>query len=376
MLNICLVAHFAYGAVTGGSHGSIGGVERQTSLMAKWLVARGHKVSLLTWSEGSDEDEMIDGIHVIKICRQDSGLPGIRFFHPRWTGLNSAMKRADADVYYQNCGEYITGQVALWCKQHGKKFLYSLANDSDADPKFPVMKTYRERILYRYGLLNANYVLSQTKKQMNSLKKGFNLDSEIMPMPCPGPSPTEYEKIIFNQNKPSILWAARLHQSKRLELFLEVAKAMPEYDFVVAGSPPREDDYFKGLLNTMNALPNLTYLGMVSRKEMPNLYRSNTVFCCSSVYEGFPNTFLEAWSQGLPIVSTFDPDYLIRDKQLGFEADTKEELISGIKKLCSDQVLWQQHSDNSRQYYQENHSVDEVMERFEAIFTDLSIKGA
>jgi glycosyltransferase involved in cell wall biosynthesis len=376
MLNICLVAHFAYGAVTGGSHGSIGGVERQTSLMAKWLVARGHKVSLLTWSEGSDEDEKIDGIHVIKICRQDSGLPGIRFFHPRWTGLNSAMKRANADVYYQNCGEYITGQVAMWCKQHGKKFLYSLANDSDADPKFPVMKTYRERILYRYGLLNADYILSQTKKQMNSLKQGFNLDSEIMPMPCPGPSPTEYEKLIFNEKKPSILWAARLHQSKRLELFLDVAKAMPEFDFVVAGSPPREDDYFEGLLNTMNALPNLTYLGMVSRKDMPNLYRSNTVFCCSSVYEGFPNTFLEAWSQGLPIVSTFDPDDLIRDRALGFEADTKEDLISGIKKLCSDQALWQQHSDNSRKYYQENHSVDEVMERFEAIFTELSNKGA
>lgn len=376
MLNICLVAHLAYGAVTGGSQGSIGGVERQTSLMAKWFVARGHKVSLLTWSEGSEQDEVIDGIHVIKICRQDSGVPGIRFFHPRWTGLNNAMKRANADVYYQNCGEYITGQVAMWCKRNNKKFLYSLANDSDADPKFPEMKTYRERILYRYGLLNANYILSQTKKQMSLLKKGFNLESEIMPMPCPGPSNDEYEKIIFNEKTSTILWAARLHKSKRLELFLEVAKEIPEYQFVVAGSTPREDDYFKGLLNTMNALPNLTYLGMVARKDMPNLYHSSTVFCCSSIYEGFPNTFLEAWSQGLPIVSTFDPDYLIRDKELGFEAVTKDDLVRGIKKLCSDQKLWQQHSNNSREYYQKNHSVDQVMERFEAIFTDLSNKGS
>lgn len=36
--HICLVAHFAYGALAGGEHGHIGGVERQTSLMAKWLA--------------------------------------------------------------------------------------------------------------------------------------------------------------------------------------------------------------------------------------------------------------------------------------------------------------------------------------------------
>ena len=372
MLNICLVAHFAYGAVTGGSQGSIGGVERQTSLMAKWLVSRGHKVSLLTWSEGSDEDEVIDGVHVIKICRQDSGLPGIRFFHPRWTGLNSAMKRADADVYYQNCGEYITGQVAMWCKRNGKKFLYSLANDSDADYKLPVMNTYRERILYRYGLTHSDYILSQTKKQMDSLKAGFNLDSEIMPMPCPGPSESEYQNIAFNKDKPTIVWAARIHESKRLELFLEVAADLPEYQFIVGGSPAQEDEYFKGILSTINRLDNVTYLGMVARADMPNLYRSASVFCCSSIYEGFPNTFLEAWSQGVPIVSTFDPDHLIRDRQLGFDAVTKDDLISGIKKLCSDPELWQQHSANARAYYQQNHSVDQVMERFEAIFTELS----
>ncbi|MDN2662797.1 glycosyltransferase family 4 protein [Psychromonas sp. 14N.309.X.WAT.B.A12] len=372
MLNICLVAHFAYGAVTGGSHGSIGGVERQTSLMAKWLVARGHKVSLLTWSEGSDEDEVIEGINVIKICRQDSGLKGLRFFHPRWTGLNSAMKRADADIYYQNCGEYITGQVALWCKLHNKKFLYSLANDSDADYKLPVMNTYRERILYRYGLANADYILSQTKKQMNSLKSGFKLNSEIMPMPCPGPNRDEYEKIVLNQKSPSILWAARIHESKRLELFLEVAKSLPEYQFIIGGSPKQEDAYFKSVLNTMNKLHNVTYLGMVARADMPNLYRSASVFCCSSVYEGFPNTFLEAWSQGVPIVSTFDPDHLIRDRELGFDAVTKDDLVSGIRKLCSDPELWQQYSNNAREYYVKNHSVNQVMERFEAIFAELS----
>ena len=372
MVNICLVAHFAYGAITGGNQGSIGGVERQTSLMAKWLVERGHKVSLLTWVEGNADDEVIDGIHVIKICRQDAGLRGIRFFHPRWTGLITAMKRADADVYYQNCGEYITGQVAMWCKANNKKFLYSLANDADADPTFPIMHTFRDRCFYKYGLLNADEIIAQTNTQMNSLKKGFNLDSSIMPMPCPGADPSQYQSLEWYTDKPTILWAARIHESKRLEIFLQIAAELPEYNFVVGGSPSKENTYSQGLLDTMGQLDNVTYMGMVARVDMPKLYRSSTLFCCSSEYEGFPNTFLEAWSQGLPIVSTFDPDSLIQERKLGISAINKDELVVGIRKLCSDRELWQTHSTNARRYYQENHSIDHVMKRFENIFINLA----
>jgi glycosyltransferase involved in cell wall biosynthesis len=374
MVNICLVAHFAYGAITGGNQGSVGGVERQTSLMANWLVEKGHKVSLLTWIEGNTDDEIINGVHVIKICRKDSGLPGIRFFHPRWTGLIGAMKRADADVYYQNCGEYITGQIAMWCKLNNKQFVYSLASDADADPALPVMTKLRERVLYRYGLRNANYILSQTEKQVNLLSSGFNLSSTVMPMPCPGPSEKQYQPLKFNIGKPIILWAARIHPCKRLELLLQVAEALPDVQFVVGGSPTEEDDYSKALFKTMEGLDNVSYLGMVGRDAMPKLYRSSTVFCCSSEYEGFPNTFLEAWSQGLPIVSTFDPDYLIEKRKLGISATNKDELVSGIQKLCSDRELWQTHSANARRYYQENHSVDHVMERFEKIFINLANK--
>ena len=123
--SICFVAHFAYGALAGGSFGHIGGVEKQTSLMTKWFAKNGYKVTMLTWDEGQEGGEEIDGVKVIKMCRRDEGVNGLRFLWPRWTSLNAAMKRADADIYYQNCGEYITGQVALWCRKHNRKFVYN-----------------------------------------------------------------------------------------------------------------------------------------------------------------------------------------------------------------------------------------------------------
>jgi len=193
-----------------------------------------------------------------------------------------------------------------------------------------------------------------------------------MPMPCPGPDQNEYQALQWFDDKPTILWAARIHESKRLELLLDIARELPEYNFIVGGGPGKEDAYSQGLFTTMEQLENVTYLGKVARDDMPDLYRSSTVFCCSSEYEGFPNTFLEAWSQGLPIVSTFDPDSLIQERKLGIAAMNKDELVSGIRKLCSDRNLWQEYSENARRYYQENHSVDQVMERFEKIFINLA----
>ena len=122
----------------------------------------------------------------------------------------------------------------------------------------------------------------------------------------------------------------------------------------------------------MEKMSNVSYLGMVARRDMPSLYRSSTVFCCSSEYEGFPNTFLEAWSQGVPIVSTFDPDDLIKERKLGIAATDKDGLVTGIRQLCSNRDMWEEYSSNARSYYQDNHSVDQVMKQFEKIFADLT----
>src|SRR5262245_37893269 len=105
-LNICIVAHKAYGTLSGGTEGHLGGAERQASIVARWLASRGHRVSLVTWNEGQPDGIEIDGVEVITLCRRTDGFRGFRFFHPRWTSLNRALNRASADIYYQNCAEY------------------------------------------------------------------------------------------------------------------------------------------------------------------------------------------------------------------------------------------------------------------------------
>jgi len=366
--SICLVAHNAAGAMFGGHQGYIGGVERQTSLMARWLAAQGYDVSLLTWDEGQADEEMVDGVRVVKMCSRDAGLPGLRFFYPRWTSLNRALERANADLYYHNCAEYVTGQVALWCRLRGKKFVYSAASDLDCTPGLPDMKKWRVRTLYRYGLLHADRVVVQTQKQQNMLREGFGLQSQVLPMPCPGPSEAEYQAPEPpRRDSARALWVGRICAHKCPERLLELARLCPDLHFDVVG-PAEESDFAKEICNCARTLPNLTLHGAVPRTRMPEFYRQAACLCCTSVLEGFPNTFLEAWSYGLPVVSTFDPDRLIADGRLGVAAEDAAGLAAGIGWLIQSPEEWRQISFRVRRYYVENHTLDAVMPRFVEVF--------
>jgi hypothetical protein len=53
------------------------------------------------WDEGKG-DCAVGKVNVLVIGRREEGLLGLRFFHPPWTALISAMKRADEEIYYYN----------------------------------------------------------------------------------------------------------------------------------------------------------------------------------------------------------------------------------------------------------------------------------
>lgn len=373
-MSVCIVSHNAYGSITGGKTGHAGGVEHQTSMTARWLAKRGHNVSLLTWNEGGPDAENIEGVRIIKMCRGNEGLSGIRFFHPRWTSLNQAMKTADAELYYHNCAEYVTGQVALWCRLHGRRFVYSVASDTECELVAPpYMKRFYDRRLYLFGLLRADRIIVQTNRQHDMLLHNFGLSSVILPMPCASLCLGDNQKSHLNEMKRKrVLWVGRIDREKRLEFLLDIAEVLPEVIFEVAGKPSNvENPYSQKVLARAKAIRNVHVHGMVPRDRMTDLYRNASLLCCTSIYEGFPNTFLEAWSCGLPIVSTHDPDNLIQNKKLGIFTKDKAELISSIQLLLESSPKRLAISENASRYFNEYHSLEKSMHRFEDLFVEV-----
>ena len=79
---------------------SASGEPLQHTLLATALARRGHRVSMVVLDHGQPDGAVWDGVQTFKAYARGAGLPVLRFVHPRWTGLVSALSRADADVYY------------------------------------------------------------------------------------------------------------------------------------------------------------------------------------------------------------------------------------------------------------------------------------
>ena len=368
-LSVCFVAHNAFGAMSGEQQGYIGGIEHQQSIMARWLARRGHDVSMITWDEGHEDGAALDAVRVLAACRRGAGLPGVRFFTPRWTSLVAAMRRANAAVYYQNTAEYVTGQVALWTRRNGRGFVYSVASDPDCDPALPALGTLRERVLYRHGLRRADQVVVQTRRQQQMLRDGFGRESMMIPMPCEGPDDAAYvPPAPPHAGRVRVAWIGRVAPVKRLELLLEVAALVPEIEFDVAGPWDQDSLYSASLRERAAVAANVTVVGRLRRHQLDDFYQGRQALCCTSEFEGFPNTFLEAWSHGLPIVSTVDPDGLIAARSLGEFARDAAGLAAALRRLLGAPPAWAQASRNARRYFVENHAFESVMPRFEQVF--------
>ncbi len=372
-MNISIVSHNAFGAMIGGKDGHVGGVERQTTMMARWLASKGHRVSLLTWNEDQgDTESNIDGVRVIRMCAREAGIPGIRFFIPRWSSLVRALRRADARLYYHNCAEYVTGQIALWCSLHKRSFVYSVASDPECDPDLPALDCWREKFLFRYGLNQADRIVVQTKTQQQMLSKGFGLSSTVLPMPC-----TDYGNPTFTSGHRNstgtftVGWVGRINQVKRLEFLLEVAVLLPDVEFRIAGKPDHDNTYSRQVLARAKEIANVRLLGMVARQDMPEFYRRISLLCCTSRFEGFPNTFLEAWSMGVPVISTVNAGDLLTERGLGVWAEDVPGFANAVRAFLSDEEMLKKTAQKCRDYFVKYHAEDAAMQRFEKLFFEV-----
>ena len=146
--------------------------------------------------------------------------------------------------------------------------------------------------------------------------------------------------------------------------------------FDIVGTPNKASDYATNLLADAARLPNVKAHGRLPDRELQQLYQTAQVLCCTSTLEGFPTTFLEAWSGGIPVVTTFDPDGIVKQHNLGRVAETPDEFVAHLTNVLNDATAYAALAESARRYYQENHTVEVMAQRFRSALEQLVSKGA
>jgi glycosyltransferase involved in cell wall biosynthesis len=342
-------------------HG-IGGEQVQHTLLARALSQRGHDVSMVVYDYGQADGQVWDGITTWKAYRADAGLPGLRFIWPRWTGVWAALKRADADLYYVSCAGMHLGLVAMFCRRYGRKVVFKIAHDSDCDPNQLLIKYARDKKLYAWGLRHAHGILAQSEQQQRAMLANYGLASTVT------------EMIVDTPGKPcqrsvDILWVNNLRQFKRPDLLVEVARRMPQYQFaMIGGEQPGSAALFQEIQQQAASVPNLRFLGRVPYHDMDQHYAGARVFLNTSDSEGFPNSYLQAWIRGTPVVAFFDPDGVIAKEGLGRVPASLEQMQVQLQILLEDDHAWLETSLRCKAYMQRMYNDDRILAPYLAMF--------
>lgn len=365
MKNICFVGleNLPVLAREYNQHG-IGGEQVQQTLLAKALRDRGFNVSMVISDYGQLDGSVWHGITTYKAYRPSAGLPLIRFIHPRWTGIWSALKRSDAEIYYTSCAGMMVGIIAIFCMIYRRGLVFRLASDTDADPKRLLVRYRRDKWLYSFGLRNADAVLSQHGVQKSMLIENYGVTSSVADMLVDPPS-TFYN---LSQRSIKVLWVNNLRDLKRPDLAIELARCMSFTLHMIGGPQIGFESLYENIQREAISIPNIRFYGRVAYHDIGDFFDRARVFVNTSDIEGFPNSYLQAWRRGVPVVAFFDPDGLIKREGLGYAVSNIEEMRKVVERLLSDDTEWSQISIRCRAYMERHHGDDVVLKPYLSAF--------
>lgn len=361
--SICFVALNIHSLLKNNSSSFIGGAEVQQILIGKELVERGYSISYITLDHGQGKLSRIGSFEIISAFSPSEGIPVLRFFWPRLIKIWQALNRTNSDIYYCRCAGFLLGIVVYWARLNNKKVIYCGAVDQDFEPKSVPLKHYRDKWIYFWGLKRCAGIVVQNSHQKIMLRKNFLKDSTIIH--------NGWKKYggTFGV-RDTILWVANIKKFKDPLSFINLAKRFPDEKFVmVGGKVEGHEDLYEYVTRESKELTNLKFKGFLPLEKTEKEFDKAKLFVNTSLQEGFPNTFLQAWRQGIPVISFVDPDGLIAKHSLGKKAANIEDMINDVKKCLTHESHF--NSEIIKTFFNENLVIEKQVDEYEKIFKSL-----
>jgi glycosyltransferase involved in cell wall biosynthesis len=267
--------------------------------------------------------------------------------------------------------------IAEFCRRHGKRSIYAGASDVDFIPRQQQIRFARDRWLFERGLSRVDRVVVQNASQLEACRRHYGRDATLIPscyeLPeaarshaVPGP-----ETVSRPGRGDAVLWVGTVHDYKRPELLLELARRLPHRRFVMIGGSAAPGErlhpgYYEAIRDQAAQLPNVEMTGFLPLEQVEPWFDRGRVLVNTSAYEGMPNTFLQAWARGIPTVAFVDTGSQGRDGMPVYDSvQDVSDACWKVDRLMRDDIQWEKCSQRVLAFFRDNHSIDATVQRYE-----------
>jgi glycosyltransferase involved in cell wall biosynthesis len=361
---------------------AVNGTQVQMFHLASALRRRGHEVHYLALTrDRSAMKGLPEGIRFHWIERPVTATSWIRDLND----YRDALDRIRPDALYQRGRSHLTWIAARWARAHGSPFVWG-SNGEDACDFWKHVKRIRASrrsglrkallyplaaardLLVHGGIRRATGVVTQTRSQAERLRRNYGRDGLVLPSLFEGGGGGPGAK------EPFALWLASLSDAKQPGLFLDLARGCADlvrWSFLLGGGTPAAA--YRELAARATGLPNVRMLGAVPFDESHALYARASLFVNTSRVEadGLPNSFIQAWLHGTPVLSLHhDPNGWIEGEGLGLCArgDTRR-FLAGARALLADDGLRAAMGARCARFARETFAAEETIDAYVTLFS-------
>ena len=354
---LCIVSPYEHG----------GGAEYQISLLIDALHATG-RYELHYLAHFVDSPDRTRNYAVSQVGRARD-VPRLGFLMDAPTLYRRLCEIAPSLIYQRVACAY-TGICALYARRRSVPFVWHLAHDTDAgpqvlDPSRNFVRVRLEKWAVAYGARHATRIIVQTEHQSQLLQRHFARPADAVIPNFHSPAAESIDK----SGPITVVWVANLKPWKRPEAFLNLAESLGGYKgirFIMIGAPaPKSGDRRWGefVMRRIDGAKNLQYLGARSQVEVNELLGRAHIFVNTSMHEGFPNTFIQAWLRQVAVVTlTVDPDGVLEQEQVGIVAHSEPGLTAAVRRLIDHPDVRSAYAERGRRHAEARHSIQNAHE--------------
>ncbi|CAN5872222.1 hypothetical protein BH11BAC7_BH11BAC7_35290 [soil metagenome] len=364
-----------------------GGAEIETGYHAKGLAALGVNVSVITRDHAIPAHTFekvtllphpgLKGTGYWKKRKTLAGRITYRIFGDRnpYKTIDALLRKINPDVVYVMGMSPEALQLADYCREQKKKFIFRVAHDMDL-----VGEEFNEEKIRKWAgvsfakvkaiISTATIVLTQTPVQDELLKKWFNRESELMFPPID----TALKPGIPTEKKYDVFWIGKNNVFKRPEKLVELAKRLPQRKFCMVFNKMEEASW-KKIVETLPS--NVHLIESIPADQIETLFCQSKLFVSTSLHEGFANTFLQAAKNSVPVISMGpDPNFMLTRHGAGIlVGDDLDKLALAVEALLNDETTYKKLCAQSREYVETFHAKEKISAQFYALLQQMEKKS-